>query len=98
MKCYQLEVYFTSEIEDKNKEEFVEVITLSLTRGATFPVTNAGVSFNALINTGVTRSCICETFYNQFMLPWLLKGFHLVATFASSSTLCPLGIYSVPLN
>ena len=32
MKCYQPEVYFTSGIEDKNKKEFVEVNTLSLTR------------------------------------------------------------------
>ena len=30
MKCYQPEVYFAREIEDKNKEEIVEVITLSL--------------------------------------------------------------------
>ena len=51
MKCYQPEVYFTSEVEDKNKAEFVEVITLSLTRDATFPVTIAGVNCNALIDT-----------------------------------------------
>ena len=42
MKCYQPEVYFASEIEDKNKEEFMEVVTLSLTEGAIFPVTDAG--------------------------------------------------------
>ena len=51
MKCYQPEVYFASEIEDKNKEEFVEVITLSLSSGAAFPVTITGVNYNALINT-----------------------------------------------
>ena len=62
MKCYQLEVYFTSEIEDKNKEEFVEVITLSLTGGGTFPVTIAGVSCNAFIDTGAIRTCINEFF------------------------------------
>ena len=38
MKCYQPEVNFASRIEDKNKEEFVEVITIRLTRSAAFPV------------------------------------------------------------
>ena len=56
MKCYQPEVYFTSEIEDKNKMEFVDIIILSLTRGATFPVTTAGVYCNACINTGAMRT------------------------------------------
>ena len=50
----------------------MEVVTHSLTRGAAFPDTIAGVNCNALINTGATRSCISETFFNQLMLPWLL--------------------------
>ena len=91
-KCYQPEVYIASEIEDKNKEEFVEVVTLSLTRGATFPVTIAGVNCNALINNGATKRCIGETFYNQLMLPLLLKAFCLAVTSASGSTLCLMGI------
>ena len=57
MKCYQPVAYFTSEIEDKNTKEFVEVITLSLIRGATFPVTGVGINCNALIKTGAMRSC-----------------------------------------
>ena len=92
MKGYQPEVYFASEIEDKNKEQFMEVITLSLTGGAAFLVTVAGVSCNALIDTSATRSCISETFYNQLMLPQLLKVFCLVVTSASGSTLCSMGI------
>ena len=65
-------MYFAREIEDKN-EEFVEVITLNLTMGATFSVTIAGVNCNAVIDTGTTRSCLSENFYNQPMLPELLK-------------------------
>ena len=72
MKCYQPEVYFTSEIVVKNKEEFMEVITLSLARGAAFLATIADVTCNGLIDTGATGSCIMESFYNQLMLPWLL--------------------------
>ena len=92
MKCYQPEVYFASEIEDKNKEEFMDIITLSLARGATFPVTIAGVNCNALIDSTATRSCISEILYNQLVLPWLIKVFCLAVTSASGSTLCPMGI------
>ena len=98
MKCYQPEVNFASEIADKNKEEFMEVITLILTRGATFPITISSVNCNALINTGATRSCITETIYNQLMLPWLLKAFCLLVTSASGSTLCPMVLHNVCLN
>ena len=58
MKCYQLEVFFASEIEDKNKEEFVQVIMLSLMRGPTIAIVNC----NAFINTHAMRSCISGTF------------------------------------
>ena len=92
VKCYQTEVYFATENEDKNKEEFMEVVTLNLTRGTAFLVTIARVNHNALIDTRATKTCINETFYNQLMLPWLLKAFHLVVTYASGCTLCPLGI------
>ena len=54
----------------------MEVTTLSLTRDASFPVTIAGVNCNALINTGAMHSCTSEIFYNQLMLPWLLKAFN----------------------
>ena len=59
----------------------MEVITLSLTMGAAFPVTIAGVNCNALIDTGATRSCISETFYNQLMLPMVAKGFPSLSNF-----------------
>ena len=90
MKCYQPDEYFANENENKNKEEFVEVITLSLTRGAVFPVSTAGVICNALIYTSATRSYISETFYNQLIMA--AKDFHLVVMSASGSTLCPMGI------
>ena len=75
MKCYLPEVYFASEIEDKKKEEFVEVITFSLTRGATFSVTIAGVNCNPLIDTGATRSCISEIFLKPAYVTTVAKSF-----------------------
>ena len=92
MKCYQPGVYFASEIEDKNKENFMKGVTLSLTKGTAFPVTFAGVNCNALIDTSAIRSCISEIFNNQFMLLQLLKAFCPVVTSASGSTLCLMGI------
>ena len=89
---------FDNEIENKNKEEFMEVITLILTRGATFPVTTVGVDCNALTSTSATKSCISETFYNQLVLSWLLKAFHLVVTSTSFSILCPMGIVQCPIQ
>ena len=94
MKCYWPQVYFATEIEDKNNEEFMEVITLSLTRGTTFLVTIARVNCNTLIDIGATRSCKSEMFYNQLVLPWLLMAFHLVVTSASVQWV----LYNVHLN
>ena len=82
---------FAGKIEDKDKEEFMEVITPNLTRGAAFLVTIVGAKCNALIDTSPTRSCTSEIFYNQLMLPWLLKAFHLAVTSASGSTLLSIG-------
>ena len=85
-------MHFTNEIEDKNKEEFVESITLSLTRGVAFLVTIAGISCNALIDNRATRSYINKTFYNQLMLPQLLKAFCFAVASATGSTLHLMGI------
>ena len=98
MKCYQPDMYFAHEIEDKNKEEFVEVITLNLIRGAAFLVTIAGVNCNTLINTSATRSCLSEAFYHLLMLPQLLKAFHLVVTSVSGSTFVQWVLYNVHFN
>ena len=97
MKCYQPDVHFASEIGDNNTGVHVRM-TLNLTRGTTFPVTTMGVNYNTLIDTSATKSCISETFYNQLMLPWLLKAFHLVVTSAPGSTLCPMGIVQCPFQ
>ena len=98
MKCYQPEVYFAEKIEDKNKEDFVKVITLSLTRVPIFPVSIASVNCNALNNTGTMQSCISEPFYNQLMIPWLLKAFCFSLTSTSVNTLSPMGIIQTPFK
>ena len=98
MKYYQPEVYFASEIENKNKEEFVEVVILSLTRGATFSVTIVSVNCNALIDTGAMRKCKSKTSYNQLMSPQLLKAFCLLVPSTSGSTFRPMGIIQCLLH
>ena len=76
----------------------MEVVTLTLTRGAVFQVTISGVSYNTLIDTSATGRCICETFYNQLMLPQLLKAFQVMVTSASGSTQCPVHIVQCPFQ
>ena len=98
MKCYQPEVYFASETKGKNKKMLMKVITLRLTRGAASPVTIVGFNCNALIDTSAARSCISKTFYNEHMLPQLLKNFCLVVTSASGSTLCPMDNVQCPFK
>ena len=82
----------------KTETKFMDVITVNLTKVAAFPVTIAGVNCNALIDTSSTRGCVSETFCNQFMLPWLLKAFHLTVTSASGRILCPMGIVQCPFK
>ena len=51
-----------------------------------------------IIDTGATRICINETFYNQLMLPQLLKAFCLSVTSVYNNTLYPMGIAQCPFK
>ena len=89
---YQPEVY----LAERNPLECVEAVIHGLTRGATFLITIAGATFNALIDTVTFLSCISKYFYKYLMLPlvWQVFGFSLTST--SGSTLKPLGTVKCP--
>ena len=59
---------------------------------ATIPATFGQTKCNVLIDTGAMKSCMSQTYYQQFMLP----SMRLIHTYqvrsATSSNLCPLGI------
>ena len=58
---------------------------------ATVPATLEHTLCNALIDTGATRSCLSEEYYQQLLLPGLKPVHKLQVRTASGSSLCPTG-------
>ena len=59
--------------------------------GATVPATLEHTLCNALVDTGTTRSCLSEEYYQQLLLPGLKPVHKLQVRTASGSSLCPTG-------
>ena len=59
--------------------------------GATVPATLEHTLCNALVDTGVMRSCLSEEYYQQLLLPGLKPVHKLQVRTASGSRLCPTG-------
>ena len=59
--------------------------------GATVPATLEHTLCNALVDTGTTRSCLNEEYYQQLLLPGLKPVHKLQVRTASGSSLCPTG-------
>ena len=69
----------------------MELVTVGTTVGATVPVTLEHTLWNALVDTGVTRSCLNEEYYQQLLLSGLKPVHKLQVRTASGSSLCPTG-------
>ena len=67
------------------------MVTVGTTVGATVPATLEHTLCNALIDTGTTRSCLSEEYYQQLLLPGLKPVHKLQVRAASGSSLCPTG-------
>ena len=59
--------------------------------GPTVPATLEHTLCNALVDTGATRSCLSEEYYQQLLLPGLKPVHELQVRTASGSSLCPTG-------
>ena len=59
--------------------------------GATVPATLEHTLCNALVDTGMTRSCLSGEYYQQLLLPGLKPVHKLQVRTASGSSLCPTG-------
>ena len=59
--------------------------------GATVPATLEHTLCNALVDTGATRSCLSEEYYQQLLLPGLKPVHKLQVRTVSGSSLCPTG-------
>ena len=69
----------------------MELVTVGTTVGATVPASLEHTLCNALVDTGVTRSCLSEEYYQQLLLPGLKPVHKLQVRTASGSSLCPTG-------
>ena len=69
----------------------MELVTVGTTVGATVPATLEHTLCNALVDTGVTRSCLSEEYSQQLLLPGLKPVHKLQVRTASGSSLCPTG-------
>ena len=69
----------------------MELVTVGTTVGATVPATLEHTLCNALIDTGVTRSCLSEEYHQQLLLPGLKPVHKLQVRTASGSSLFPTG-------
>ena len=81
----------TSETLDQNIDDTEEVI-LGTEHGTTFP-TQIGTSVcHALIDTGATRSCISEKYYQSLLLTKIQFMQNINVRSATGSNLIPLGL------
>ena len=70
------------------------MVTVGTTVRATVPATLEHTLCNALVDTGTTRSCLSEEYYQQLLLPGLKPVHKLQVRTASGSSLCPTGTVS----
>ena len=89
-KGYEPREYFT-ELSDDSSSSRVELVTVGTTVGATVPATLEHTLCNALVDTGATRSCLSEEYYQQLLLTGLKPVHKLQVRTVSGSSLCPTG-------
>ena len=67
------------------------MVTVGTMVGATIPATLGQTVCNALIDTGSTRSCLSEEYYQQLLLPGLIPIHRLLVQTASGGNLQTTG-------
>ena len=81
-----------SNIKPEHDTLHTKEVIIGTEQGTTFP-TRVGTSMcNALIDTGATKSCISETYYQQLPDIQMQKLNHISVRSATGSNLTPLGI------
>ena len=90
-KGYEPEKYYPYQ-KYKRGNLFVNMVTIGNAMGATIPVAFGQTRCNVLIDTGVMKSCMSQTFYQQLMLPTMRSIYTYQVKSATGSNLCPMGI------
>ena len=94
---YEPEIYFTSVERDdiplwKHIKGYVTVVSVGTTTDASVPIQVGNSKYNSLIDTGATRSVMCETCYRNLMLPTPKQVHNIVVRSASDTRLKTMGM------
>ena len=94
---YKPETYFTSVERDdiplwKHIKGYVTVISVGTTTDASVPIQVGDSKYNALIDTGATRSVISESCYRNLMLPTPKQVYNIDVRSASGNRLKTMGM------
>ena len=81
----------TSETLDQNIDH-TEEVTIGTEHGMTFPTQIGSSVCHALIDTGATRSCISEKYYQSLLLTKIPYVQNINVRSATGSNLIPLGL------
>ena len=94
---YKPETYFTSvENNDiplwKHIKRYVTVVSVGTTTDASVPIQVGNSEYNALIDTGATRSVMSESCYKNLMLPTPKQVYNINVRSASGNRLKTIGM------
>ena len=94
---YKPETYFTSVEKDdiplwKHIKVYVTVVSVGTTTYASVPMQVGNSKYNALIDTGATRSVMSETCYKNLMLPTPKQIYNIDVRSASGNRLKTMGM------
>ena len=78
--------------KEKHRSECITQVVIRTSKGTTFPTKVGDLVCNALVDTGASRSCISEGFYQKLKLPPIRSLYRTAVRLATGSSLVPLGI------
>ena len=85
-------------IIEKELIDSAEEVIIGSEQGTTFPTKVGSTLCNALIDTGVTKSCMSESYYKTLQLDSIHSVVNTCVRSATGSNLSPLGIVNCPLK
>ena len=79
-------------------DNHTEEVIIGSEQGMIFPTKIGTTMCNALIDTGATRSCTSEKYYEKLQLAKIHLLQNIYVKSATGSNLAPVGLVNVPLN
>ena len=87
-----------NEVIEKELVDSAEDVIIGSEQGTTFPTKVGSTLCNALIDTGTTKSCMSESYYNTLHLDSIRSVVNTCVRSATGSNLSPLGIVNCTLK